>query len=163
MVDHLLGRPGSHRRRGVFLVADHTDGPNGLAFSADYETLYIGSFDNGGVKSLDLASGELAVINDSIPDVDGVLADVCGNVYVAIYGSNELVRISPDGVTREVIRDMTDDPEMFGHGITWGSGLGGFASDHIYQPTPKPSNNPVAEVRVGVPYRDWPGAVINRD
>jgi hypothetical protein len=92
---------------------------------------------------------------------DGLRVDVCGNVYVAIYGSNQLVRVSPDGQSAEVVRDMSSDPEMFGHGITWGSGLGGFAHDAIYQPTPKPNDNPVAEVAVGVPYRSWTGTVLN--
>lgn len=92
---------------------------------------------------------------------DAVAVDVCGNVYVAAYGSNSLLRVSPDGAQIVNVRDNNDDSDMFGHGITWGSGQGGFAADAIYMPTPKINANPVAEVAIGVPYRTWTGTVLN--
>ena len=48
----------------------------------------------------------------------------------------------------------------YGHGATWGTGVGGWLEDALYVPMPYGSNQ-VREIQIGVPGRDWAGTAIN--
>ena len=78
---------------------------------------------------------------------DGMGVDACGNVYVADYTSRNLFRLSPEGEKTVLVRWSE---ARYGHGLAWGSGIGGFREDAIYLPQPFDGNT-VVEVVVGVP------------
>jgi DNA-binding beta-propeller fold protein YncE len=109
-------------------VVFESSAPNGLAFSADYRRLYVGSYNNGGVKEWDLDTEELTVIDDELGGVDGVLTDVCDNVYVTQYGNGLVWRIAPD-LSKEMVVDLETN---WIPNLNFGSGLGGWEHDRIY-------------------------------
>lgn len=109
-------------------VVFETPAPNGLAFSADYRRLYVGSYNNGGVKMWDLDSEELTIINSDLGGVDGVLTDVCDNVYVTQYGNGLVWRIAPDN-TKELAVELETN---WIPNLNFGSGVGGWEHDRIY-------------------------------
>jgi sugar lactone lactonase YvrE len=109
-------------------VVVQTDGPNGLAFSADFRRLYIGSFDHGGVKEYDLDTEELTVINSELSAIDGVVTDICDNVYVTQFGSGQVWRIDPEHQAELVV----ELPSGWIPNLNFGSGVGGWELDRIY-------------------------------
>lgn len=78
---------------------------------------------------------------------DGIAVDACGNVYVEEYVGLTLYRITPDKVVDPYVAFGFED---YGHGLTWGSGVGPWGSDALYLPQPNRANHAV-EVVVGVP------------
>jgi hypothetical protein len=93
---------------------------------------------------------------------DGLGVDVCGNLYVNDFDKQALYRVSPDGLQVVELMKTNFWSGIYGHGNTWGSGVGGWLEDAIYMPMPY-NNNTVAEVKIGIPYRTWDkGQVINR-
>ncbi len=87
--------------------------------------------------------------------MDGLGIDACGNLYVAEYASSGLYRVRTDSSVESLVRKR---PTPYGHGLEWGSGIGGWRTDALYQPQPY-DNNTVREVVIGVPsgaaYRTW--------
>jgi hypothetical protein len=79
---------------------------------------------------------------------------------VASYEDQSTYRVSPDGSEVVVILQSDEDEGMFGHGVYWGSGAGSFRDDALYLPQPL-NNDTVGEAIIGVPYRTWPGEVLN--
>lgn len=61
--------------------------------------------------------------------LDGVAADVCGNVYVSEYVLGEIWRFSAAGAAAE--RVATLDSEWIPN-LRWGNGVGGWARDTLY-------------------------------
>ena len=49
---------------------------------------------------------------------------------------------------------------FYGHGVVWGTGVGGFREDALYLPLPY-NNNLVTELIIGVPSKNWNGTVVN--
>jgi hypothetical protein len=80
--------------------------------------------------------------------IDGLGVDVCGNVYVADYGTSALYRIPAQGGEGELFVDWPD--WQYGHGLEWGSGLGGWSETALYLPQPY-NGNKVVELELGVP------------
>ena len=78
---------------------------------------------------------------------DAIGVDACGNVWVPDYFTSALYRISPDGNYEHMVETRE---RWYGHGIAWGSGIGGWRTDTIYMPQPY-NENRVREVVVGVP------------
>ncbi|GDX82492.1 hypothetical protein LBMAG42_43030 [Deltaproteobacteria bacterium] len=78
--------------------------------------------------------------------MDGLELDECGNLYAPNYSDRMLWRISPDGLTKTamVTRSSTD----YGHGVTWGNGVGSWDDHTLYQPQPYASYH-VREVEIG--------------
>ncbi len=88
---------------------------------------------------------------------DGLGIDACGNLYVPDFNTSGLYRVDPAGV----VTTLYDGPfEHYGHGLEWGSGIGGWNDHAIYLPLPY-SNNGVNEIDLGVPsgdrVRTWSG------
>lgn len=144
--------------------------PRVVDFSPDSSRMYIGTAETGGqvwVAQLDDALevvGEPTLFYDGLGDWhDGIGVDVCGYVYVSDFETLSLYRIAPDGSAMVTLLEAngtgTGDP--FGHGLRWGSGIDGWRHDAFYMPLPL-RDDAVGEVAIGVPYRDWPGTVLNR-
>ncbi len=138
--------------------------PKVLDFSVDHTKMYVGSINNGGkVYELDLDANFDPVgtprVLASTPGSwhDGLAVDVCGNLYVAEYNTTSMYRISPAGV----VSTLFDPPfSNYGHGVVFGNGAGPFSETALYVPLPYDGNK-VAEVEIGVPYRTYPGPVLN--
>ena len=137
--------------------------PKVMDWSPDLTKLYFGTVGSGAVYSVDLD----ASFNPVAPPVvfatgvggwhDGLDVDACGNVYVAEFNNSAMYRITPSGT----VNVLFDPPlSSYGHGIQWGSGVGGWLLDAIYVPQPY-GGNTVTEVIIGVPRRTYPGPVIN--
>lgn len=139
-------------------LAEHK--PRTLNFSPDYRKAYIGTFGEP-VYEVDLdaqlnpVSPPRLFVNlwDGAQWVDGMAADICGNLYFPIWPTH-LLRVTPDG---QVMSYHTFPESQYGHGLKWGSGKGGWRSDALYMPQPY-DDDTVVEVVVGVPGRPpWQG------
>ena len=141
--------------------------PKVVNFSPDHSTMYYGSLSGGKVYAVPLdenlnPTGLPEVFASSVGEWndgwhDGLGVDVCGNLYVAEYWTSALYKITPDG-TVSMYHRFSD--VAYGHGLTWGSGIGGFLEDALYVPQPY-NNNSVQELVIGVPMRGWDGEVLN--
>lgn len=78
---------------------------------------------------------------------DGLGFDACGNLFVADYYTSGLYRVGAD---LEITTFYRGRQRQYGHGLEWGSGLGGWRPDALYLPQPY-DNNTVREVVIGVP------------
>jgi len=139
--------------------------PRVLDFSPDLSRLYIGTYTSGSIYVVDLdvdlnPTSDPVVLAPSVGNWhDGLGVDACGYLWVASYDDRATYRVSPDGseVTPMLQSEMG---LMWGHGIYWGSGHGGFLEDALYLPLPN-NDDKVGEARIGMPYRTWGGTVIN--
>ncbi|GEM_PF-2271683 len=118
------------------IVAKDLTLPNGLAFSPDYKTLYIGSHNEGGyIFALDIESGEqsnlVAGVGQAEGNLDGLTVDVCGNVYATEIGSGTVWRISPDGAEIDLVVDLSESGDWIPN-HHFGSGHGGWAEQNLY-------------------------------
>jgi len=80
---------------------------------------------------------------------DGLGVDACGNLFVADYDTSALYRITSDGKV-SLFQQWTS--ETYGHALAWGSGVGGWDRQSLYQPQPY-NEDRVVKVTVGVPAR----------
>ena len=130
-----------------------------LAFNLDSTRLYIGSIGRGDVYYVDLDDdlnpvGEPQIFASNVGRGwhDGLGFDACGNLYVADYSSAGLYRVSPEGVITPMYNP--GNTTIYGHGLQWGNGQGGWRADALYLPMPY-SGSLVREVVVGVPAGDF--------
>ena len=133
-----------------------------VAFDRDGTRMFIGTVGNGNLFVVDLdenldAVGEPHVFANFGGWHDGVGMDACGYLFVADYSTSNLYRIAPDGAV-EVFVDWQGNG--YGHGLVWGSGIGGWLADAIYVPLPY-NGNRVKEVHTGTPSASWGGTVHN--
>jgi hypothetical protein len=130
--------------------------PNGLTFSPDYSTLYIGGFSGVGTIyamsiSEDGVPGKLVPWSTDIGTgmLDGMGADACGNVYVCDYGATVVYRISPDGQDKEIVINGATISGTYLPNMQWGSGIGGWDPYSLYLPDGWKKG--IFEVKLGVP------------
>ena len=130
--------------------------------------MYIGTNDsNGTIWTVELDAelnpvGEPSLWNSGLGGWhDGLGVDICGNVYLADYDTLSLYRLSPDGAKVETLVDGDTNPSMYGHGLVWGSGIGGWKERSLYLPQPR-NGDTLAELDIEVPYRTWQGTGINK-
>lgn len=134
-------------------------------FSLDSSRMYIATLGYGDVYYLELDENldpldrpERYASGVGSGWHDGIGVDACGYVYVAEYYSAGLYRIAPDGTVTSVVTPGTT--RYYGHGLQWGSGIGGWRQDALYQPQPY-NGNTVREVVIGFPSGDlvriWKG------
>ena len=81
--------------------------PNGVNVNADGSVLYVADSSTGEVLTHDIradgtlanraALADLREGQDNLWAVDGMCLDVAGNIYVAVYGSYRVRRVTPDG------------------------------------------------------------------
>jgi sugar lactone lactonase YvrE len=147
------------------IVADlENESPRLVNFSPELDRMYIGT------------SGQFLYAVELDPDLvpigrprlfatvpgshaDGLGVDVCGNLYVPVFDTFVLYRVSPEGEV-QVYYDF-DGNISFGHGLEWGSGLGDWKDTALYLPQPF-NGDRVLEIDIGVPSREWEGVVIGR-
>ncbi|MFT7578562.1 MAG: sugar lactone lactonase YvrE [Myxococcota bacterium] len=138
------------------LVTAQIANPNGLAFSPDYRTLYIGGF-NGDptVHAVSISEtgmpGRLYEFASGVGSGwhDGLGVDICGNVYITDYNETKVWRVDPDGQNPRVILDGSLYPNAYIPNLQWGSGIGGWSRTAIYLPDGWAKG--VFEVEIGVP------------
>ncbi len=86
----------------VELMADSLCFPNGIAFTADGQAVYIAESAQNRVLKFDLQSDGM-LTNRSVfalmpgGDPDGIALDVNGNVYVAHFGAGRIAVFNPQG------------------------------------------------------------------
>jgi MYXO-CTERM domain-containing protein len=134
-----------------------------LNWSLDHRLLYVGTRGQA-VYVIDLdrhlnpagAPRLFATLPGDQPYQDGLAVDVCGNLYLPMWPDN-LYRLTPDGTFS--LYHHWPSMDFYGHGLKWGSGIGGWRQDALYMPQPwndsteEGSLYTVVEVVVGVPGR----------
>jgi sugar lactone lactonase YvrE len=127
--------------------------PRTITFDRDHSVMYIGGFgESVYVLSLDKdlnpigSPRHFALVRSSSNFLDGQAIDACGNLYIPNFESSALYRVTPDGITKLYYQQ---DNVQYGHGVEWGSGIGGWKTDALYLPQPY-SENHVIEISVGV-------------
>ncbi len=139
-------------------------------FSLDSTRLFIATYGQGKVYYLDLdedlnPTGEPQEYASNVGGSwhDGIGIDACGNLYVAEYTSLGLYRVRTDGSVEPI--GPQGNGQLYGHGLEFGSGLGGWRQDALYLPVPY-NGNKVRELVVGVPsgetVQTWNGEPIGR-
>jgi len=158
------------KNKELYLPQNSGFQPKVIDFSPDLTKMYIGTISNSGkVYAVDLDSNFDPVGNPYLfaNNVgggwhDGLGVDICGNLYVNDYNTMGLYRVSPDGSVVETLAKSSFWEGNYGHGLTWGSGIGGWLEDAIYMPLPY-KDLQVVELDIGVPYSTWDKcSVINR-
>lgn len=136
-------------------------------FNLDSTVLFLGTIGSGDLYSVPLDAdlnpiGTPTVFASRVGSGwhDGIGIDTCGNLYVADYSSRGLYRVEPDAT---VTSFATTDPTAYGHGLQWGSGIGGWRTDTLYLPQPY-NGNTVREVVLGFgtgdSVRTWNGVAV---
>jgi hypothetical protein len=146
-----------HPYTGEYTILTNEIGsPNGLTFSPDYRTLYIGGFNGEGTVyamsiSPDGVPGKLVAWATNVGTgwLDGMATDACGNIYIADYGATVIYRISPDGQTKEKVISGAGFSNAYLPNMQWGSGIGGWDPLKLY--LPDGWNKGVFEAHIGVP------------
>ncbi|MGB0590458.1 MAG: SMP-30/gluconolactonase/LRE family protein [Myxococcota bacterium] len=138
------------------VLTNEVSSPNGLTFSPDYSTLYIGGFNGSGIVyamsiSPEGVPGKLVEWATDVGTgwLDGMATDACGNVYIADYGATVIYRISPDGKDKKKIISGAGISNAYLPNMQWGSGIGGWDPLSLY--LPDGWNKGVFEVQIGVP------------
>lgn len=138
------------------VLTDKISNPNGITFSVDYKTLYLGGFDGDPtVWSMSIAAdgtpGKLIAFATGVGSgaLDGMATDACGNVYIADYGATVIYRISPDGQDVKPVISGAGVSGAYLPNMQWGSGIGGWDPMKLY--LPDGWNKGVFEVDIGVP------------
>lgn len=73
---------------------------NGLALSADEQTLYMAESDTDRVLEVDLGTGRAEVYAEHVGRLpDGLAFDQDGDLYASCYASDDIHRIAPNGRT----------------------------------------------------------------
>jgi DNA-binding beta-propeller fold protein YncE len=72
-------------------------GANGLAFDPGATTLYIANTGDNRVLAMDVSTGKIRVLAESIHGADGLVTDSSGHLWVAANQGDEIVRLSPTG------------------------------------------------------------------
>ena len=139
-----------------------------LIFNLDSTRMYIATLARGDIWYVDLDEdlNPTGPVEHFAEDVgggwhDGIGIDACGNLYVAEYYTMALYRVRADASV-EVLGRLNSGSD-YGHGLEWGSGLGGWKTGALYLPLPYDQMK-VKEVWIGAPsghlVRTWNGEVV---
>jgi sugar lactone lactonase YvrE len=121
----------------VLVKGNGLDGANGVTFSPDYRTLYIGSYESGDIYALEMkpdrTAGAMRPLVRAIGErvLDGLAVDECGNVYAAEFAGRRVYRVPPTGGTPELVADLAEDSSWIPN-MQWGSGVGGWNPSMLY-------------------------------
>jgi hypothetical protein len=149
------------------LAVDIQKGYRHLVFSLDSTRMYIATLARGQIWELELDAnldpvGQPTLFAENVGGGwhDGIAIDACGYLWVAEYYTNGLYRVDPAGNVEEIFRN---GGSMYGHGVEFGTGIGGWMQGALYLPLPY-NQNKVKEVWVGVPsghyVRTWNGKAV---
>ena len=130
-----------------------------VTFSLDCATMYLATTGAGNIWAIPMdtefnQAGEATELAKAVGNGtwhDGIGIDACGNVYVPDYSRSGLYRVAPDGTVTTI---YAGKPKLYGHGLKWGNGVGGWRRDALYLPQPYDSDT-VREVVIGVPQGEW--------
>jgi hypothetical protein len=141
------------RTSTVVLRSGEVPSPRSITFDNTYETLFVGSTNSPTIYAIPLdANGDptFPQVWGSLPNgagwVDGLAMDECGNLYVADYLTQSLYIMPPNGVGALLHAWQNGS---YGHGLEFGSGIGGWDEYSLYLPQPY-QNSEVARVWLGV-------------
>jgi gluconolactonase len=87
-------------------ILDGLHFPNGLCFSPDGETIYIGESVNKNILKISQNIGildTLVTLPKGNQDPDGMDVDVEGNLYIAYFGGGKIYVVSPEGLMLDSI------------------------------------------------------------
>lgn len=139
---------------------------NVVDLNLDSTRLYVGTVGTGGVYGVDL-DDDLNPVGQAIELLtlgswhDALRVDACGDLWIADLFSATLYRV--DGDDFSVHPHTTTPQRLYGHGLAWGNGAGGWRTDAVYMPLPY-GGNQVKEVVIGVAsgssVRQWRGEPI---
>jgi streptogramin lyase len=141
---------------GAFdILAMGLTNPNGVTYSPDFKTLYVGSF-GGNIIYKVVLDDQGKPVSQSVfienftenGTLDGMGVDACGNVYVCEYIAAKVWRIPPDGQNPQVVVDLHADTGWIPN-LGWGSGYGGWDPLVLY--VRDITSGKMYEVPVGVP------------
>lgn len=140
--------PDTHEYEQLFNLDGSFSGIDGITFSDQFDFLYFnegeifqagdgrlfrGHFDGGPLETVDDLGPPL---HGTQGTVDGMTADICGNVYVVTSNVNSptcagssVLRVNPDDEAELVTCLGTG---AFTPGIEFGSGVGGWERDYLY-------------------------------
>jgi sugar lactone lactonase YvrE len=136
------------------ILAEGLQSPNGVSFSPDYQTLYVGSFGGGTITAIhlnpDMTTDYVDLFYGGIGGgaLDGMAVDACGNVYVCEYVAATVWRIPPDSSTIEPVVYLGGETGWIPN-MQFGSGYGGWDANTLY--VLDFAAGRVFEVPVGVP------------
>ncbi len=133
-----------------------------VGFDRDATRMFIGTVGGGNLYVVDLdenldAVGPPQVFANFGGWHDGVGMDACGYLFVVDYSTSAMYRIAPDGTVELFVQWGGNG---YGHGLVWGSGVGGWLTDALYVPLPY-NGNQVKEVVIGTPSAAFGGTVHN--
>lgn len=136
-----------------WLKLRRADSPRMVVFGLDSTDAYVITVGSGKVYRLEVDEN-LDPIDDAREFAtvgprwqDGLGMDACGNLYVAEFDSSGIYRVNTEGEVETLVRPRRT---TYGHAVEFGSGIGGWRADAIYQPQPY-DNYTVREIVVGVP------------
>ncbi len=129
--------------------------PRVTAFSPDLTKMYVGNFGGGEIYIIDLDANLDPIGNPYLfvsgagagPYMDCMAVDECGILYTCDFSDRVLYRITPGGFISAYID--WNPISMYGHGVAWGRGVGGWLETGIYLPQPYDGDT-VVEVEIGV-------------
>lgn len=137
------------------ILATNLNNPNGVSYSPDYKTVYVGSFGGGIIYAIKLDAQDKPISQGIFAQnfaqggsFDGMGVDACGNVYVCEYVAAKVWRIPPSGQGAEVVVDLSAETGWIPN-MQWGSGIGGWDPEVLY--VRDISSGKMYEVPVGVP------------
>jgi hypothetical protein len=129
--------------------------PNGIAFNAKYDKLFVAGFSGVGTiyvfnRAPDgtFSGPSNFATNVGTGWLDGIGIDICGNLYIADYYATKIYRFPPDGSSFETVMSGAGGSNIYLPNMQWGSGLGGWRRDRLY--LPDGWNKGVFEVDIGV-------------
>ncbi len=138
VIDGNTGLPAPVGHAQAHLVSQNgLDGPNGVTFSPDYRTLYIGDYNTGNIYALEMkadrTAGAMHILARGTAEesVDGLAVDECGNIYFDQYVERRVYRLSPTGGTVELVADLSKESNWIPN-MQWGSGVGGWNPSMLY-------------------------------
>jgi streptogramin lyase len=130
------------------LLSFVVDDADGLVFSNDYKTLFVGSFGLGELYKIPVNDDGTVQppvrLANGFNGPDGITIDECGNIYLASYNDGSLRRVTPDGKV-ELVAALS---ARSASAVNFGSGRQGWDARTIY--VMNYQDGGMFEVRAGV-------------
>ena len=132
------------------IMTEEIEQPDGVTLSPDFDVLYISSASTGIVYALEIGAdgepGELTAFKSNLgQQLNDMVVDVNGYVYLVKAIDGELWRYSPDGEEETLLLKVDDLLAS----VEWGSGVGGWDATTLYM-SDRSNDDFVYAVNVGV-------------